>query len=707
MQNNAGKILVVDDSEDNLELYVRKLRSQHYIPTAANSGDAALELINRESFDLVLLDIKMPDLNGYQTLVRIREVSSPSELPVIMITATHEGNSAINFLSLGANDYVSKPIDFSVLFARASAQIQIKRSTDELNKWSQELEKRIEERSRELVESEARFRMLYDQNPAMYFTVTNTGKIISVNEFAAKRLGYKKEDIKDSSITDYISPDFRIEAMGRLKFAFRQAQELTIWEVPVMKKDMTTIWIKVISRIIHDDLADQSVMLLVCEDVTVQRQITEDLAYKMTHDPLTGLTSRKDFENKLNFLFGAQDEDKGKYTLCYIDLDQFKVINETSGHIAGDKLLKEIGNLIDSHVREDELLASMGGDNFVILMKGESFEESRQRAEDIKYDISEYRFNWQDKKFSVTASVGLVEISESFDSFDSVSHLLSLADAACYMAKESGRNRIHILNRENIDIQQRHDEMLWVNRVNDSLEKDYFQLWCQKIKPLSKKGGKHHYEILLRMLDNDRLIAPGNFLPAAERFGLSAKIDKWVIDKTFSWMSQHSEKSRDLYFSVNLSGQTLSNHEVLDYIKEKLQEYTVPSGNICFEITETAAIGNLKIAVDFILELKSAGCSFSLDDFGSGMSSLSYLKTLPVDYLKIDGVFVKNIVKDNLDRTLVESISDIGRAMGKEIIAEFVENDEIISLLKKIGIDYAQGYGVEKPKPIALLLEQS
>ncbi len=569
MNSTAGKILVVDDNDDNLYLLCNRLARDDYVTVAADSGEKALNLLCKEPFDLVLLDINMPDINGFQVLESIRNDKDQSELPVIMVTADENNNSIAKSLSLGANDYISKPVDFSVLIARVRTQLEIKHANEKLNIWSRDLEK-----------------------------------------------------------------------------------------------------------------------------------ITNDLAYKITHDQLTGLPNRTDFEKKLNFIFGSSDINRCQYILSYIDLDQFKIINEACGHAAGDELIRQVSEIIKSVVRDDDLLASMGADEFIILMKDSSIAQAQSCAERIQTAIAGYSFIWDEKKFSLTASIGIVEINKSIKS---VSKLMSQADTACYMAKEGGRNRIHIHNQENTDIQQRHTEIQWINKINESLENNNFELWCQRIKDLKGNGHTQHYEILIRMLDDGIVIPPGNFLPAAERYGLSARIDQWVIEQTFRWIDTNSILAKDIHFSINLSGQTLSNHDLLEYIKEKMREFNVTPGNICFEITETAAIGCLKSALDFILDLKSFGCEFALDDFGSGMSSLSYLKNLPVDYLKIDGAFVKNIVTDNIDLTLVESVNDIGRAMGKKTIAEFVKDNKIMKILCKIGVDYAQGYGIQKPHPLKMI----
>ena len=384
----------------------------------------------------------------------------------------------------------------------------------------------------------------------------------------------------------------------------------------------------------------------------------------------------------------------------HLDLDQFKVINDTCGHLAGDELLRQLSEILLSEVRKRDTLARLGGDEFGVLMEHCDIGHARRVTDALRAKVEEFRFVWQDKKFSIGVSIGLVPISVEIGN---VNDVLSAADAACYAAKDAGRNRVHIYSVDDKQVSQHRGEMKWVSKINQALEDDLFALYYQKIVPVDQKiGHGEHYELLMRMHGKDgEVIPPGAFLPAAERFGLSAKIDHWVVSSAFTWLATHPAKQKKLELcAINLSGQTLGNDDFMKYLIDKLDENLVDPNKICFEITETSAIANLSHAIRFIKKIREKGCRFALDDFGSGVSSFGYLKNLPVDFLKIDGAFVRDIKTDRIDRAMVKSINEIGQIMGKKTIAEFVENDAILQELKKIGVDYAQGYGIAKPRAL-------
>jgi len=381
------------------------------------------------------------------------------------------------------------------------------------------------------------------------------------------------------------------------------------------------------------------------------------------------------------------------------DLDQFKVINDTCGHLAGDEMLRRISDLLNTVVRKRDTLARLGGDEFAVLLEHCPFYKAREIAENLLDTIKTFRFEWQGKHFSPGVSIGLVPVSRDSGT---LSDILSSADSACYAAKDAGRNRVHIYHVEDDEISMRRSEMQWVAEITKALEENRFQLAVQPIISLQDTGNQvrgEHYEILIRMEDNNGdLIMPGSFLPAAEKYNLSGKIDQWVVDNFLGWLQDHPYQFQKLEVcSINLSGLSMSSPHFREYLASKLKGNPELAGKICFEVTETAAIANLGHAIKFMNSMKEMGCSFSLDDFGTGLSSFSYLKTLPVDYLKIDGAFIRNIAQDETDQAMVRSINELGHVMGKETIAEFVENDIIRQILTDIGVDYAQGYGVGRP----------
>jgi diguanylate cyclase (GGDEF)-like protein/PAS domain S-box-containing protein len=437
-------------------------------------------------------------------------------------------------------------------------------------------------------------------------------------------------------------------------------------------------------------------VVLVFHDVTEKRDMVRKISWQASHDALTGLVNRREFEHRLAELVQAAKNRGTRHALLYIDLDQFKVINDTCGHAAGDNLLRQVTFLMQAKVRETDTLARLGGDEFGVLLENCPPEQAHRIARELLGVIKNFRYVWQDKSFTIGASIGLVTIDPDSDSPES---LLIAADTACYAAKDKGRNAVQRWHPEDRDLALRRREMDWVTRVNKALEEERFLLYCQPIVPVSENPDMTHFEILLRMRDEEnRLVSPAAFIPAAERYNLITGLDRWVVQRALNWLAAHP--GQDIRCAINLSGQSVAEESFLDFLIDQVRGTGIPPGNICFEITETAAISNLDHAVRFIGELRSLGCRFALDDFGSGMSSFSYLKNLPVDYLKIDGAFVREMEHNPMDCAMVEAINHVSHVMGIETIAEFVENDAILDKLKTIGVDYAQGYGIAKPVPL-------
>ncbi len=471
------------------------------------------------------------------------------------------------------------------------------------------------------------------------------------------------------------------------------------------KKDGSLYWARNSISAVKDINGEISHFIAIQDDMTHEYELSEQLGYQASHDTLTRLINRHEFERRAERLLATVVHNKAEHAFCYMDLDQFKVVNDTCGHIAGDELLRQLSAVLMNAVRKRDTLARLGGDEFGVLMEHCSIDDALRAADSILKAIQNYQFSWEGHTFRVGASIGLVAVT---DTTLNLTELFKDADAACYMAKDKGRNRIHVYHVEDTEMVERHGEMQWVTRINQALEEDRFCLYAQSILPLDGSNGIH-YELLVRMInEKGKIIPPGAFLPAAERYNLIVQLDSWVIEKAFTLLSANPNFLKQIEFiSINLSGQSLTDKVFLDFVISKINESGVKGHKICFEITETAAISNLNTATKFISKLKEFGCRFALDDFGSGLSSFAYLKNLPVDYLKIDGMFVKDIVDDPVDHAMVKSINEIGHVMGMKTIAEFVENDEIKGMLREIGVNYAQGYGIDKPKPFDELLERS
>jgi len=430
---------------------------------------------------------------------------------------------------------------------------------------------------------------------------------------------------------------------------------------------------------------------------------TKELQNLAVHDTITGLYNRYEFEKRLAFALKYSSKSAGLNIMCYVDLDQFKIVNDTSGHAAGDELLKHISLILERGVGEKDIVARLGGDEFGILFLGKTIDEATKMCNKILRSIKEYRFSYDDKIFVVGASMGMVPIERDCCTLIDI---ISAADTACYQAKEKGRNCIHIASRDDKEMQERRGEMQWLAKLTQALDDEMFRLYVQPIKPLMhEERSIAHYEVLIRLEDKDgKIISPMAFIPPAERYGMMQRIDRWVIEEVFKQYTILYEKSNKLFsFSINLSGTSLNDESLGGYIEDMFTRYSVPYKSICFEVTETAAVANLGLALKFINRMRELGCKFSLDDFGSGLSSFSYLQNMPVDYLKIDGAFVCDIDVNEVNKAMVKSINEISHVMGMKTICEFVENIEVENALKEMDVDFAQGYYYAKPEAIESL----
>lgn len=524
-----------------------------------------------------------------------------------------------------------------------------------------------------------------------------------VNPVAEELSGWKVDDASGRPI-DEIFRGFHEETCEPLEnplaVAIRRNRSIkSVRPTLLIRRDGNELYIESTASPIRDGRGNVTGGVLVFHDVSESRELNRRLSYHASHDILTGLVNRREFENRLERALKSAKARETSYALCYLDLDQFKIVNDSCGHSAGDALLGQLGALLKSKIRWRDTLARLGGDEFAVLLESCSLDEAMQTAESLRMAISEYKFMWDERSFRLGVSIGVVPISA--DNED-VASLLSAADSACAAAKEAGRNRIHSFQENDIDLMRRRREMQWAARINNALEENRFELYRQTIQPLQVEEEGAHYEILLRMRDEQGgIISPGLFIEAAERYGITPSIDRWVIRSAFRWLvSEADERERLALCSINLSGQSFGDEKFLPFVVDQFQMSGLDATKICFEITETAAIASYSKANRFINALKELGCKFALDDFGTGLSSFGYLKHFPVDYLKIDGSFVKEILHDPIDREMVRSINEIGHLTGKQTIAEFAENEEIITMLRGMGIDYAQGYGVSEPKRV-------
>ncbi|MEO7205849.1 MAG: EAL domain-containing protein [Steroidobacteraceae bacterium] len=531
-------------------------------------------------------------------------------------------------------------------------------------------------------------------------TTDAKGVIDYVNPVAEALTGWRLEDSQGRAIEE-IFRAFHEETCEPLEnplaVAIRRTRSIkSVRPMLLIRRDGNEIYVESTASPIRDGSGAVSGGVLVFHDVSEARELNRRLSYHASHDVLTGLVNRREFESRMERALKSAKARETSYALCVLDLDQFKIVNDTCGHSAGDALLGQVGALLKSKVRWRDTLARLGGDEFGILLESCSLDEAMRTAEALREAVRNFKFTWEERTFRLGASIGVVPISA--DNAD-VAAVLSAADSACQAAKEAGRNRVHSFEENDIDLMRRRREMQWAARINNALEEGRFELFRQTIMPLQKTEAGAHYELLLRMRDEaGKIVGPDNFMTAAERYGITPSIDRWVIENAFRWLvSEADEREKLTMCSINLSGQSLGDDKFLPYVIDQFHRSGLDATKICFEITETAAIASFSQANRFIQALKELGCKFALDDFGTGLSSFGYLKHFPVDYLKIDGSFVKEILHDPIDREMVRSINEIGHLTGKQTIAEFAENQEIINMLQSLGVDYAQGYGVSQP----------
>lgn len=451
---------------------------------------------------------------------------------------------------------------------------------------------------------------------------------------------------------------------------------------------------------IHDDEGQIAGAVLVFRDVTEMRTLARELGYQATHDPLTGLLNRREFEHHLQRLLDKARTSQQTHALCYIDLDLFKVVNDTCGHIAGDELLRQLGHVLRTRMRKSDVLARLGGDEFGVLLENCALEEAERVVNELHSAIREFRFIWENKSFEVAASVGLTPMTAASGS---LYDLLRIADLACYAAKDAGRNRVHVARQHDLALAERQSEVDWVQRIKQALLEGRLTLHCQRIQALSRGAAQERYEILVRLIDdNGDLVYPRTFLPVAERYQLMPALDRWVFRRALELLKgiQAAGTTKAIGFNINLSGQSLGDVSFREFLIGEISASGLPPHCICFEITETATVANLSSATQLLVALKDIGCQFALDDFGSGLSSFAYLKNLPVDYLKIDGAFIRDVLHDRSDHAMVASIHQLAHILGIKTIAEYVESREILAAVERIGIDYGQGYAIAQPEPL-------
>lgn len=551
--------------------------------------------------------------------------------------------------------------------------------------------------------SEYKFRSTFENAAVGIAQLDNNGKIFDANSALCDILNYSYANLLKIRYEQLIHPeDHHIYQKERA--ALDQAScERVRFQQRLQRTDKSIIWVQTTMSRFKWQSPTNIKYICIIEDVSEQHRLNKELSYQARHDNLTGLINRRAFEGYLAEALTKARSEKFVHCLCFIDLDQFKVVNDTLGHFAGDQLLRQVTQLFSRNLRKRDLLARLGGDEFGLILDCCEPEQAIKMAENLRQNLIELPFTWEGRSFNVGCSIGIIPImSNSGDE----ATLLQAADSACHMAKEQGRNRVILTYQGDEELAARRVQMEWVERIRRAIETDNLYLDAQKLVSLTPEHN-NRIEVLVRMLgENNEVIPPGAFLPAAERFGLVHLIDRWVIVQVCVQLQSHPLALNGIdACHINVSGKTFDEKDFTDFTLKTIAHYNIPANKLCFEITETAAISNLTLVRTFMEELTKIGSTFALDDFGAGLSSFAYLKQFPVQYLKIDGSFVRNMANDDTDKAMVRAINDIGKTLGKIIVAEFVEDQHALACLQAMGVEFAQGYHLHRPERFAQLLK--
>jgi diguanylate cyclase (GGDEF)-like protein/PAS domain S-box-containing protein len=816
----APKILYIEDDAGLAALVQRRLARASVQVERARSGEEGLERLRSSGYDLVLVDYRLPGMDGLEVIRRLR--THDTAPPVIVVSAVGDLSVAVESMRLGAVDYLLKDVGsgfLDVMEPRIRRALEVERLA--------RAKEAAEAGSRNLLSQQA---AILENIPDLAWLKDRDGRFIAVNEPFATSSGtsrdaligktdfeiwppalarrYRDDDkavmqsgqrkvveeplreasgeqrwietiktpivdengetVGTAGIARDITERKRAEdllfdekerlqvtlqsigdavistdAGGRVEFLNPVAEHLTGWTVA----EASGLALSRVFQIVNEEtrapapdpvarclaegrvigLANHTVLIsrtgaeyaiqdsaapirsrdghtllgvvLVFHDVTEARRLAIQMTHQASHDSLTGLVNRREFEGRLQRVVNSAASHDQEHALCYLDLDQFKVVNDTAGHVAGDEMLKQVAQILNGNVRSRDTLARIGGDEFSLILESCPLGKATEICESMISALQDFTFAWGERRFRVGVSVGIVAITAATDD---ATQAMSQADVACYTAKERGGNRVYVYRGSGGKLTPRHLELHRAAELREALSKGDFLLFRQPIYPVAVPLEQPvEYEILVRMKQRDgNLLLPETFVAAAERFGLMRDIDQWVIAAAFRWYCEALRETPEVRIALNLSGTSLTDTGLFHFIKRKLGEFAIPAERVCFEITETAAINNFAKAVEFITELKQEGCRFALDDFGSGLSSFAYLKRIPIDYLKIDGGLVKDIAADALDRAMVAAIDQIGKTMGVYTIAECVESEAVIEVLRDIGVDYMQGNLLGSANPL-------
>ena len=732
-------ILLVDDNDQNSYLLQVLLEGHGFVVETAHNGEDALKKARKKKPDLVVSDILMPVMDGFVLCREWHANADLSVIPFIFYTATYTDIKDERFaMILGAVRFIVKPqepdtfikIIDNVLAEYEAGELPESSIQDEpepviMREYSEILVHKLEEKmvqleethvlleekieelertSHALRESDSRFRDFASIAADWFFETDSNFHITYISQKYGEITGLNPDSLIEQHVLNLFNATEDNLLTDHLLKNLQANLAIHDFEYSLRLDDNRELLFRYNGMPHEDEDGVFCGYRFVAHDITESNSLSNQLTYQATHDALTGLINRWEFDRRLKHLLSGTE--KNDQVLCYLDIDRFKIVNDTCGHIAGDNLLKQLSEVLRNNVRESDTLARIGGDEFAVIMEHCPLTHAQRVAENIRLAIENFQFRYEDHSFNVSASIGLVEIGMFTNRF---SEALSAADGASYAAKEKGGNRVHVYRLDDREILRWKQDMRWTSIINNALNDGRFVLYAQEIIPVSEQSEEiKRYEILIRMIDEQgELVLPDEFLPSAEKYSLMPKIDRWVLETAFDWILQQKQAHAQIpMLSINLSGSTLGDEDLLQFLVKRFADDIDPS-MICFEITETLAVSSFLLANGFIGQLRDIGCHFSIDDFGSGVCSYAYLKQLDFDYIKIDGFFVRSVPDNPIDQAVVRSINDIGHLMGKKTVAEYVENSSIREELASIGVDFAQGFGIHSPVPLSDIVLQT
>ncbi|HID81846.1 MAG TPA: EAL domain-containing protein [Chromatiales bacterium] len=712
MESDNIKVLLVEDDIDQRQFWAVALSDSFGEIKAASNGLEALSIINHFQPDIVLSDILLPEMDGFQLCYTLKKHSKTQDIPVVLYSAAYvDPRDKQLAVAYGASRIIQKPVKAAEIIEQVNEVYREQKNTRSIQRrpdtefeaslsklHSDIVVKKLGETIRELEQKKKLLETSLDRFQdfaacaSELFWETNPDLSLSYLSVSDdEQFCVKNKDYNGKLFSEYFSAHIDASDLNQLQQTLEQHAEF----------DRTIKWLgceteskvlNVIAKPFFDADGVFAGYRGVFADVTEQHNRSDKLQFEANHDALTGLPNKRALEYRLERLLVEQENTH--HVLCYIDLDFFKTVNDVAGHRAGDELLIQLGQQLSSQVSRTDLLARVGGDEFVVLLEQCNLEQAQRLVQNLHKAINKFRFIWKHRTFQIGASIGLAALKAS--SLSSVEDVINRADAACYVAKSSGGNRIHVHSDACPPERDVLSESSCLEKIQRAFEEDDFLLYKQPI--VSTSGIQDGCEILVRLKDGDGMMQPSEFMPVIHRHHLFPKLDTWVVKATLEWMSAHPEILRSYSFlSINLSGQSLTDEMFRQNLFSHFKTMENLCSKICFEITETTAIENLSDAVDFIHRVRDFGCQFALDDFGTGFSSLAYLRNLPIDFIKIDGLFVTGVADDPLDYSMLESIQQLASILSIKTVAEFVENAELAEKVKKVGVDYAQGDYIGKP----------